>query len=274
MYHNTGARFQKTSHEKAKPKKKKPNAKYVEESPQPSADEATERTLSSLNRLGTQTFALSPFNQYYDDWLINLQQVISDFETNPSVNADETFAADRARVLAEVEGDLAKLRIRDGELNSAATELAKSNHLLVDLDAAYAAQSRELSAKRNSELENLTRSVHELEDEVAATEQQKTNFFGFTKKDKAKRLEETNRKLNMAKKELEMAAQNFTVEQDKLHDNYTSKKQGTILKVQALEKEIAGIETDMSAQPRMAATSALANAVRSLQKRKPITPTQ
>ncbi len=274
MYHNTGTRFQKTSHEKAKPKNKKTNKKYVEESPLPSADEAAERTLSSLSRLGTQTFALSPFSQYYDDWLINIRQVVSDFEANPSVNADEPFVAVRTRVLAEVEGELAKLRIREGELNSAATELAKSNHLLVELDAAYATQSRELSAKRNSELESLTRAVHELEDKVAATGQQKTSFFGFTKKDKAKNLEETTLKLNAAKKELEMAAQNFTVEQDKLHDEYTKKKQDTIAKVQTLEKEVADIETDMSAQPRIAATSALADAVRALKKRKPVTSTQ
>ena len=73
-------KLSKTEHDKkAKAKKQRQNdAKHLtEETPQASPQEVAERTLSSVNRLGNQVFALSPFSQYFDDWLVNLRQVVS-----------------------------------------------------------------------------------------------------------------------------------------------------------------------------------------------------
>jgi hypothetical protein len=267
----SGQRFQKSSHDKAKPKaqKTKSGAKYGEEESALSADQIAEKTLSSLNRLGSQTFALSPFSQYYDDWLVNLRQVVSEFESNPALKTDDAFVKDRTQAFLEIEGELAKNRIRDSQMDVSARELADSNHLLVDSDATYAAQTRNLAAKRNCDIEQLTKNVHELEEEVAKVKQMKTSFFGFTKKAKAKKEEETTQKLTSAKSELEITIQNFQVEQEKLHDEYEKKKNALIEKVQSLEKQIADIETDSSAQARQASSTALANAVKGLLQRQP-----
>jgi hypothetical protein len=108
---SSGEKFQKSSHEKAKSKtqKNKPNVKYApEETSVPSAEEVAQKTLISLDKLGTQTFALSPYRQYYDDWLINLRQVLSEFESNPAVNVDDAFVKERTQMFADVEGELAK----------------------------------------------------------------------------------------------------------------------------------------------------------------------
>jgi hypothetical protein len=100
----------------------------------------------------------------------------------------------------------------------------------------------------------------------------KTSIFGFTKKAKAKKEAEVTQKLNAAKTELEIAVQNFAVEQEKLHDEYEKKKQATLEKVQSLEKEIVTIETDSSIETRKAAATALANAVKALLQRKIVPP--
>ena len=263
-----GEKFQKSSHDKAKHKpQKKSNLKYVEET-SPSAQEIAERTLTSLSKLGSQKFALSPFNQYYDDWLVNLRQVVSEFESNVSVRADEEFVKDRTQIFANIQEELAKMRFREAELETSAETIAESNHLLVETDTKYAAQTRELSEKRNCEIERLKKIMHDWEEELAQIVQMKTSFFGFTKKAKAKKQAEATQKLTAAKSELEIAVQNFTKEQDKLHDEYQRRKQFTIEKVQSLEKEIAGIETDSSTEARQTATTALINAITVLLRRK------
>jgi len=269
----SGEKLQKTQHEKkAKTKAQKNKAgKYVEETPVPSTEEIAEKTFSSLNRLGTQTFAVSPFSQYFDDWLVNLREVVAEFEATPSVKPDETFVKERTQILTDVERELAETRIKENALEEAARNLATQNHRLVELDEEYAVQTRELSAKRNKENEPLTKKVHDLEQELDRVKQMKTSFFGFTKKAKAKKEAEVTQKLDTAKKELELAIQNFTVEQEKLHDDYQKKKQDTMENVQRLEKEIVDIETDASIQARKAACTALSEAVKALLKRPPVT---
>jgi hypothetical protein len=271
---SSGEKFQKSSHEKAKSKsqKNKSGVKYAEEASIPSAEEIAQKTLTSLSKLGTQTFALSPFSQYYDDWMVNLRQVVSEFESNPAVGADEAFVKERNQVFMDVEGELAKRRFKEAELEAAAKTLSETNHLLVETDTQYVAQTRDLAAKRNSNIERLTKDVHTLEEELAKIGQLKTSFFGFTKKAKAKKTADITQKLVAAKAELKLAVQNFAVEQEKLHDEYEKKKQTTIEKVQSLETEIAAIETDGSIETRKAASAALVNAVNALLQRKTVPP--
>jgi hypothetical protein len=42
-----------------------------------------EKTLGKLHGLGSQKFAVSPFSQYFDDWLLNVREVLSEFESTP-----------------------------------------------------------------------------------------------------------------------------------------------------------------------------------------------
>jgi hypothetical protein len=268
---SSGEKFQKSSHAKAKTKtqKNKSSVKYApEETPVPTVEEIAQKTLSSLEKLGTQTFALSPYHQYYDDWLINLRQVISEFESNPAVSVDDAFVKDRNQIFADVEGELTKKRLREGELEAAAKTLRENNHLLVETDSQYATQTREFATKGNSDIERLTKNLHDLEAALGRVRQMRTSFFGFTKKAKAKKEAEATQKLNAAKGELEIAVQTFNVEQEKMHDEYEKKKQATIAIVQTLEKEIVDIEKDSSLEARQAASAALSNAVKGLIQRK------
>lgn len=269
-----GQKFQKSQHEKAKAKaqRHKVGGKYVEEASIPSPEEAVEKVLSSLSRLGAQVFALSPFSQYFDDWLVALRNVLSEFESNPAINPDDQFVKERTQTLLDVERELAERRLKETALQESANALSEQNHRLADIDAENAAKNKEIADERNADIKCLTQNVHNLERELERTSQMKTSFFGFTKKAKAKKLDEVSQKLNAAKSKLELAVQNFTVEQEKLHDEYEKRKQAAIERVQSLEKEVVQLETDTSLQTRQTTCNDLAKAVQGLVQRKTLPP--
>ena len=241
----------------------------MEEKQVATTEEITEKTLNSLKRLGEQKFAISPFSEYFDDWLINLKDVLSKFELNPAIDADEAFVKEREHLTANIEQELAEIKREEATLNLAVRDLADNNHLLVEIDAEYAAQTREFGPKGNVEVQACTLNVHNLEEELKRVRALKTSFFGFTKKAKAQKEAETLRKLESAKASLEPAIQNFKVWQEKLHDEYEKKKQAVIADVERLEKEVEKLETDRSVEARQAAAEALIHAVNALFQRKP-----
>jgi hypothetical protein len=268
---NSGNKSQKSTRSKTKSPTGK-HAKYVEEPPQPTLQDEAQKTLTSLQQLGTQTFALSPFSQYFDDWLVNLRQVLSEFEANPVVSVDEVYSKERSDAFQDLEAALAQSRLKEAHLDASAKTLAEQNHLLVETDAEYARQIRELAEKRNCDLERLTKEVNQLEADLAAVEGMKTSFFGFTKKAKVKKEAEVTAKLNTAKTTLEVTVENFRVEQEKMHDQYEQKKQEIIAQAQRLEKEIANIEEDPSVAARKAGCDALTLTVNALVARKSQSP--
>ncbi len=265
-----GQKFQRTKHEKTKAKvhRSKANKQMLEDAPTFSLSERAEKTLAGLGKLGTQTFALSPFSQYYDDWLVNLRQAVSEFESAATVAADEAFVKERENIFTDVERALALMRLKEAAMEDMAKTLSDTNHQLGDADAEYAHRVHELSAKRNAEISRLTKKVHNLETELDKVKHMKTSLFGFTKKSKAKKEEETNQLLGGAKTALEVAVQNFDVEQEKQHDTYEKKKQDLMIRIRDLEKELAGIETDPSVEARQSGCNALAAAVKVVMQKK------
>ena len=266
--------YSKSAHEKkAKEKKQRLGGNYHQEETEISAKEVVEKNLGILSKLGNQIFALSPFSQYFDDWLVNLRQIISEFESNPSIKVDEQFVKERSQIFLDVEGALAEKRLQETNLTGEAKELADNNHLLVETDKEYAEKARELSFKRNADVQRLSTEIRELEDDVAGQEEIKIRFYKVMARRKAaEKLAQTRQALKSAKNELEVALQSFTAEQEKLHDNYEKKKQEITERVDALHKELEKLETDTSIDARQAACNALANAINALLQRTPLSP--
>lgn len=269
----SGEKFQKSAHEKAKAKaqKHRVGGKYLqEETPEPTLKEISEKTLASLNRLGNQIFALSPFSQYFDDWLVNLRQVISEFESNPTVNSDETFTKERTQIFLDVEASLAEKRLQEGNLTEEAKALADNNHLLAETDKEYAEKTRELSNKRNANVQHLTNKIRELEDELAKQQEIKISIFNpIARRRAAEKLAQAGRNLKSAKNELEVTLQTFTAEQEKLHDTYEKKKQELTEQSESLQRELEKLENDTSVNSRQSACNALTCAINALLKRTP-----
>ncbi len=260
---------------KAKKKPTQSKVKYHGEAPQISAKEVAEKIVSNLVKIGGQTFALSPFSQYFDDWLVNLRQIVSEFESSPAVKPDDQFTKERSQIFADIESQLAEKRIQESTLTGAAKELYEKNHQLGDMDAEYASKTRELSDKRNADVQRLTRRVRESEDELASLNEVQVGFFKFREKRELKeKIDATSRNLTSAKNELEVNLQTFKVEQEKLHDDYTKRKQEITEKIEALQKEVEKLETDTSVEARQAACNSLINAINALLQRTPPPPKQ
>jgi len=265
--------FSKSTHDKkTKEKKQRAAGKYFEEQPEVTQKEVVQKTIASLNRLGNQVFALSPFNQYYDDWLVTLRQIVSEFESSAVIEVDEQFTKERMQIFLDVEAALAEKRLQESTISEEAKELADNNHLLVETDKEYADKTRELSNKRNSEIQRLTNKIGDCEKDIAAQEQIKISFFKpMAKKRATEKLAQTRQELKSAKNELEVALQTFIVEQEKMHDNYEKKKQEITTKVEELQSELEKLEIDTSVEARQAACNALSNSITALQNRAPKT---
>lgn len=272
---NSGGKFQKGSHEKkSRTKKPKTGAKYLkEEAPEATLKDVAEKTLTIIERLGSQTFALSPFSQYYDDWLVNLRQVVSEFEASPNVKADDAFTKESEQAFLDVQAALAERRVQESSLTESEKTLHNVNHELGDADADYAEKTRGLSNKRNADVQRLTTRVKALEEDVANQEKLKFGFFQFgAKKDAAKKLQQSQQELTAAKTQMEVTLQNFTLEQDKLHDSYVAKKQELSVKSDGLRKELEKLETDTSIEVRKEVCQRLSKAVNELVQRLPTQP--
>ncbi len=263
--------YSKSAHEKkAKEKKQRSGAKknLIEEAPEVSAKEVAEKTVSSLNKLGNQIFALSPFSQYYDDWLVNLRQVVSEFESSPQIKVDEQFTQERSQIFAGIQEKLAEKRIQESTLTGAAKELYDNNHLLGDLDAEYANKTRELSIKRNSDVQRLTTKVNNLEGQLEEEKENRDRIFNPIKRRRlSQKINQTQSEITAAKNELEVTLQNFRLEQEKLHDDYEKRKHDITVKIEALQKEVDKLETDTSKEDRQTACSSLADSVTALYQR-------
>jgi hypothetical protein len=268
---DTGRGRGKVHHEKAKRKgqKHRSGGKYLlEESEAPTFDEVVEKTLGRLNSLGGQIFAFYPFSKYFDEWLLSLKSVLSEFESNPAVNVDEEFVKERSEIVAEVELKLSERRREEAVLEKATRRLVKQNNLLVQSDTEYAFATQKLASKRKGELKRLTRKVHDFEEELDETSQMKTGINPFARRAKSHKMAELTQKLDAAKSEVESVVKAFEVEQEKLHDEYEKKKQTIIEQVQNLEKKVEGLDIDGSVEDRRIACEELVNAVNALLQRK------
>jgi hypothetical protein len=168
-------------------------------------------------------------------------------------------------VVTDIEHKLLNRRQDDFALENAEKRLNEKNHSLVDTDAEYAATTRKLSSERNTQIADLTRKLHELEEELEKANKIKTSsFHPFTKRAKTQRVAEMTGKVEIAKKDLATAVRNFEIKQEKLHDEYEKKKEARINEVQKLEREVDNLEKDNSTEDRKTACEALVSAIEEL----------
>jgi len=263
--------FSKSSHEKkAKEKKQRSAGRFVEEGPSLSKEEFVNRTVNILEKLGNQIFALSPYSQYFDDWLVNLRQTISEFESAPSVSADQQFTKECEQIFLDVEGALAEKRLAESNLTGEAKALADNNHFLVETDKEYAEKTRDLSVRRNSEVQRLSKKVRDLEEDIACQQENKISVLHpRARKQAAQKLFQTRQELRTTKNQLETALQSFTAEQEKLHDAYEKKKQEIAEVIESLHKTLENLENDDSITARQTACNSLTGSINALLKRVP-----
>ncbi|MGF3522528.1 MAG: hypothetical protein ACQXXJ_05460, partial [Candidatus Bathyarchaeia archaeon] len=176
-------------------------------------------TLEYLEMLGNEVFQQTPISMYFDDWVVNLRQVILSFESNELVGSDETFTSECNQIFSTIEEELAKRLAADAEIEVSAKRLVENRYLLNKIDEGYAAQAKELIAKGKSTIEYLTRNVRQLEAELAEVTQRKVSFrHPLQKLAKEQKMSELTQKLNAAKKQLALAVSSASVQQEETGD--------------------------------------------------------
>jgi hypothetical protein len=221
-------------------------------------------TLDYLDMLGNEVFEQSPVSKYFDDWMVNLRQVILSFESNDVVGPDEAFTNEYNKIFGEIEDELAKRQATEADIEVSARSLVESRYLLNKIDEGYAAQTKELVVKGKDAIDYLTRNVQQLEKELTEVAQIKVSYRHLLqKRAKDQKQAELAQKLNAAKKRLALAVGTSSVDHGKSGDidtEYAAQTQELADKrksamdiltteVHALEEELVQIEKIKTVNP-------------------------
>jgi hypothetical protein len=262
----------RSPHEKAKTRGRKhpPTIKSVlEESHVSSSQEIADRTLTRLRNLGGQKFASSPFREHFNYWLVNLEGVLSEFESDPAILVDDQFVRERSKILSEVKLALDERRREEIALEGTIKSLSENKFLLERIEDEYATHVKEIQSRMNIETKRLSQAIEDIRGELDEIAQLKTGFFKRTsKKVKVQKEIEANQRLKNAKKDLELAVKNFTAEQENLNLEHDGRKQSVIEQMRTQQKMVENQETDASQENRQKACNALIEAVDALIRRK------
>ncbi len=260
-------------HEKVKAKatgqKRRSSGSYLsEEKHVPTSEEIADRTLNRLRNLGNQRFALPPFNVHFDRWLMNLRDVLSEFESSPTISVDDQFVKERSQILSNVELDLEERRHKEASHEETIKSLWDTRILLERIEEEYTTRIKEIEGRKDSEIKLLSSKVDDLKEELCRTARAKMGILRvISKKSRAQKEAEAAQRLKSAQRELTLAVQYFTAEQERIRDDYERRKQPVIEQIRDRQKEIENQEIDASLETRRAACEALVNAVNALLQR-------
>lgn len=262
----------KVHHEKSKRKARKHrsrNQQTLEASDTLCLEEIAKKILERLSNLGIQTFAFSPFSQYFRDWLLSLKNVISEFESNPNVKADDEFIEKRSQLICDIELKLSNRKREEDVLVNATRMLTKQRNLLVQTETEFSYALQKLVSERKSEIKSLNRKIRILKKDLSVASQERVSIFNpLARRSKSHRKTELNRKLYSAKSELESIEKEIEAKQKELHIAYEEKKKTIVEEVRCLEEKIGTSDVDNSIEDRQIVCEELRKAVKALLQRK------
>lgn len=179
----------------------------------------TTETLNYLEMLGGEVFEQAPVSRYFDDWMVNLRQIILSFESSEVIGPDEVFIQEYNQIFGNIEDELAKRISSEAEIEVSARTLVENRYLLNKIDEGYAAKTKELVVKGKSALDNLMRNMQSIEKELAEVQQTKTSYrHPLQKMAKDQKVAELTQKLNAVKKRLAVAVGTSSVNSAKHGD--------------------------------------------------------
>ena len=231
-------------------------------------EEVVDRTLNSLRILGNQRFALPPFYELFSIWLANLRDVLSEFESSSTISVDDQFVKERSQILTNVELQLEIRRCEEVFRDEAIQNLPGNRIILERIEEEYTARTKEIERRKDREISRLYSNIGGLGKELDHIARMKKGIFRIiSKKAKAQKEAEATQRLDSAERDLTLAMQHFTTEQERLRDEYEIRKQPVIEQVRELRKGIGNQVFDGSLEDRRDACDSLANAVNALLRR-------
>ena len=220
----------KKARAKATREKRRSSSSYMsEEHNVPTLEEVSDRTLNRLRSLGNQRFALSPFSEHFGRWLVDLRDVVFEFESSPTISVDGQFLKERSQILSNVEVDLEERRHKEATLDGITKDLSGNRILLERIEEEYTDKTKEIEGRKANEIKRLSSNIDGLREELDRIARIKTGIFRrVTEKAKAQKEAEATHRLNSEQRELALAMQHFSAEKEKLRDEYEKKKQPVI----------------------------------------------
>jgi hypothetical protein len=265
---NLGGRREKVR-SKAKHRKSRSNDSYTSKERLASTPkDVVDRTINRLHTLGSQRFALPPFSEYFDLWLANLRNVLSEFESSPAIKVDDEFVEERSEILSGVEADLAGRCLKETSIEETNKRLLDTARLLERTESEYDAKTKEIESRKDREVKQMSNKIDALREELDRMTQARMGILRvIPRKHRAQREAETTQRVNSAQKELTATIQAFAVEQERLRDEYERRRQLLLEQVRDCQKQLEGLGVDGSLEARRAACDALINAVNALLER-------
>jgi hypothetical protein len=233
-----------------------------------STKEVVDRTITGLETLGSQTFAMAPFNQHFDRWLKSLGSVLDDFETSKVIELDEKFREERASIVSAVEAALKAEQAKEASREANIMGIHASKDQLFHAEHEHGEKLREQATRRDTNLKELTSSVEALRAKLDEVLESKVGLLERFTKSKAKMEEDARSRLSDAEKGVEVVKDTFAEELAALQKKYEQEKGVILEKVIAerreIDKLVAEAEVDGSVEVRRVACEELAGAVKDL----------
>ena len=238
--------------------------------------ETVDRTVNSLSRLGSQRFAVSPFHEHYDRWLLSVRTILSEFELNPAVNVDDRFREECSKALSGIELILKERRVKemskDDTVRKANRGILDAKNLLARAEREHATKKNQIAGEREHAIKPVAMSLGRLREELNRIVRMRAGFLrGISKKAKTEKTTEAAEKLDYTKKELAKIEQSYAFEQRKLESEFEKSRRKALEQIANYQREIEdlenGVQADDALDAREAACDALIDAVNSLLQR-------
>ncbi len=265
-----------TSKAKSGRRREESGAYRLEEENPPTLKEVVGRTVNSLNHLGSQRFGVPPFYGHFDRWLVNLRTTMIDFQTSPTIHADNEFTEKCSQALSDIEAALKERRLRETSREDAIRknnqDLLEAKSLLAKSEREYATRMRELEASKELAIKPVAGNLGKLRDELGRIARMRAGFLrSISKKTKAQKEAEASQRLDSTRSELAKIRRSFAFDQEKLQKEYKERKQRILEQIAYQQKNIesleAGSEIDDAVDARHAACDTLVNHVNSFLQR-------
>ena len=265
-------RYSKAFREKRKGKKR--IRRRIGRSPREEKRIATERevseiTLRRLHTLGNQRFGCFPFSEHFDRWLSNVTAVLSEFESQPNMTADDQFCKERLETLSIIKLQLEDRRRKEASVDQEISSLSVVKNRLKQIDTEFSAKMKAIKDRKRSELKRLYGIINRLKREQDNVVRLKAGFFrGISKRKKERREIEIAQELSIKQRELELVLLNFNAIQRVLREEYEGRREPELEQIKLFQKRIRNLEDDGSLEERWFACEALTDAVNTFLQRK------
>jgi hypothetical protein len=228
-----------------------------------------EITLKRLHTLGNQKFGSSPFSEHFDRWLLNVEAVLNEFETQPKVNVDEQFTKERNQAVAAVKLQLENRRQQETSLEVQINDVSNAKNRLQQIKKEYLTKTLVLKSQKITAVKRLNKELEALKKEQYQIVKMKTGFFrGITKKEREQRENLTMQHHSDKQQELEVTVLDFKEKQKQLREEYEKKCTPLLEELKVFQKCTKEMDEDNSLEERWFACEALSDAVNNFFQRK------